>query len=417
MTKALIVGGGPAGMIAAIAAAEEGASVTLLERNEKLGKKLYITGKGRCNITNDCEREAFFAAIPRNPRFLYSAYSRFSPQELMATMQRLGVPMTVERGNRVFPASQKASDVTRALAQRMQQLGVEVRLNTRVSSLALSGGRVCGVRDEAGTLYPADCVVIATGGLAYPLTGSTGDGYELARQAGHRVTPTYPSLISLEAGDPWIPGLQGLSLKNVRLTARLGKKTLFSGLGEMMFTHYGITGPLVLTLSALLPQEGLETAAVHLDLKPGLTEEQLKQRIQREFEAHGSRQLMGALAELLPRRLLEAVLEAAGLAPELSIHHLSRQQRETLLASFKALPIHLKGRRGFDEAVVTRGGVDVKEIDPKTMQSRKAEGLYFAGEVLDVDGFTGGFNLQIAFSTGYSAGKALKPCTKDGAPV
>lgn len=202
MTKALIVGGGPAGMVAAIAAAEEGASVTLLERNEKLGKKLYITGKGRCNITNDCDRETFFASIPRNPRFLFSAYSRFTPQDLMNAMQRLGVPMTVERGNRVFPASQKASDVTRALAQRMQQLGVEVRLNTRVSSLDLREGRVCGVMDEAGTLYPADCVVIATGGLAYPLTGSTGDGYELARQAGHRITPTYPSLISLEAYDP-----------------------------------------------------------------------------------------------------------------------------------------------------------------------------------------------------------------------
>ncbi len=417
MTKALIVGGGPAGMIAAIAAAEEGASVMLLERNEKLGKKLYITGKGRCNITNDCDREAFFSSVPRNPRFLYSAYSRFNPQDLMATMQRLGVPMTVERGNRVFPASQKASDVTRALTQRMQQLGVEIRLNTRVSSLVLNGERVCGVRDEAGKLYPADCVVIATGGLAYPLTGSTGDGYELARQAGHQVTATCPSLIPLETCDPWVPSLQGLSLKNVRLTARLRKKTLFSGLGEMMFTHYGITGPLVLTLSALLPQDGMETAAVTLDLKPGLTEEQLKQRIQREFDAHGSRQLAGALAELLPRRLLEAVLEAAGLAPDLSIHHLSRQQRETLLSSFKALPIHLKGRRGFDEAVVTRGGVDVREIDPKTMQSRKAEGLYFAGEVLDVDGFTGGFNLQIAFSTGYSAGKALKPCTNDGAPV
>lgn len=417
MTKALIVGGGPAGMVAAIAAAEEGASVTLLERNEKLGKKLYITGKGRCNITNDCDRETFFASIPRNPRFLFSAYSRFTPQDLMNAMQRLGVPMTVERGNRVFPASQKASDVTRALAQRMQQLGVEVRLNTRVSSLDLREGRVCGVMDEAGTLYPADCVVIATGGLAYPLTGSTGDGYELARQAGHRITPTYPSLISLEAYDPWIPSLQGLSLKNVKLTARLGKKTLYSGMGEMMFTHYGITGPLVLTLSALLPEEGIRDVAVRLDLKPGLTEDQLKRRIQREFDAHAGRQLAGALAELLPRRLLEAVLSAAGLSPELSIHHLSRQQRESLLASLKALPIRLKARRGFDEAVITRGGVDVREVDPKTMQSRKAEGLYFAGEVLDVDGFTGGFNLQIAFSTGHSAGKALKPCANDPAPV
>ncbi len=335
----------------------------------------------------------------------------------MASMQRLGVPMTVERGNRVFPASQKASDVTRALAQRMQQLGVEVRLHTRVCRLEFCQGRVCGVRDEANTLYPADCVVIATGGLAYPLTGSTGDGYDLARQAGHQVTPTFPSLISLETSDSWVPGLQGLSLKNVRLTARLGKKTLYTGLGEMMFTHYGITGPLVLTLSALLPQKGMDEVELRLDLKPGLTEEQLKRRIQREFEAHANRQLAGALAELLPRRLLEAVLQAAELSPELSIHHLSRQQRESLLTSFKALPIHLKGRRGFDEAVVTRGGVDVREIDPKTMQSRKAAGLYFAGEVLDVDGFTGGFNLQIAFSTGYSAGKALKPCANDAVPV
>ena len=401
----LVAGGGAAGMMAALFAARAGASVTLLERNEKLGKKIYITGKGRCNLTNDCSMEEFLRQVPRNPRFLYGALNRFGPQDMMALMEEAGCPVEVQRGQRVFPRSEKASDVIRALARLMEQAGVRVRLHSRIQSLIVREGRAAGVVLESGERLEADAVILALGGQSYPMTGSTGDGYALAREAGHHVLPPEAVLSALETVEDWPRALQGLALKNVRLTLRSGRKTLYTELGEMLFTHFGISGPLVLEMSCHLPAE-LAQAQVTLDLKPGLTPEQLDLRLQRDFAAQPRKQLQNVLPGLLPLRLSALFPDLAGVSGERICGQITRGEREGLGAALKALPITLRARRPLAEAIVTRGGVDVKEIQPATMESKLIPGLYFAGEMIDVDAHTGGFNLQIAFSTGALAGSS-----------
>ena len=401
--KVIVIGGGAAGMMAAIFAADAGAQVTLLERNEKLGKKIYITGKGRCNVTNDCTQEEFLRQVPRNPRFLYSALSRFDPQDMMALLEDNGCPVQVQRGQRVYPQTEKASDVTRTLTRMMERRSVQVRLNSRVQALRRTGDAVTGVVLESGEMLDAGAVILATGGASYPMTGSTGDGYALAASAGHTLIPREAVLSALETAEAWPRDLQGLALKNVRLTLKNGKKTLYTELGEMLFTHFGISGPLVLEMSCHLPEQ-LSDARVTLDLKPGLTPEQLDARLQRDFTAQPRKQLQNVLPGLLPLRLSALFPALAGVPADRVCGQITRAEREKLCQTLKALPMTLSARRPLAEAIVTRGGVTVREVQPATMESKLCPGLYFAGELLDVDAHTGGFNLQIAFSTGALAG-------------
>lgn len=404
MARVIVIGGGAAGMIAALTARRQGHSVILLERNEKLGKKLYITGKGRCNLTNAVPREEFLTNVPRNHRFLYSSMDALDSYALMDLVESLGVPLVVERGQRVFPASMKSSDINRAFESALRREGVDIRFFSRVERLLTEDGRVTGVELEDGERIASDHVIAATGGLSYPVTGSTGDGYRWAQDAGHKVNPCYPSLVPIETKDTWIPSLQGISLKNVVMTARWGGKKRFEEMGEMLFAHFGITGPLVLTLSSLLDPENVEKVQVTVNLKPGLTPEQLDARILRDLKERTNQQVAHALGGLMPARIMDVVLRLANVPPTKQGHQLTAVERERIVQIMQALPIHLRQLRGWAEAVVTRGGVDVREVDPKTMMSKKISGLSFAGEMLDVDGFTGGFNLQIAFSTGYCAG-------------
>lgn len=399
-----VVGGGPAGMMAAIAAGEQGAEVTLFDGNEKLGKKLYITGKGRCNVTNDADSDAFFKNIPRNPRFLYSCYAAFDNAALMKRIEDAGVPLKVERGGRVFPQSDKASDITKALERMMSKSGVRVCLRSKVKEIIPSDGGfdLCLL----GQTRHFDRVILACGGASYPSTGSDGSGYALAKGLGHTVTEILPSLIPIVTKEDWCRSLQGLSLKNVKLSAKAGKKLLFDELGEMLFTHFGISGPLVLSLSSVIAGKDLDGIDIRIDLKPGLTREQLERRLLRDFEARARGQISTVLDGLLPRSLTPVIAETAGVAAETAVSQVSRAQREKLMDALKGLPVHAAGFRPIAEAIVTRGGVSVKEVDPKTMESKIVPGVYLCGEMLDVDGFTGGFNIQIAMSSGCAAGRA-----------
>ena len=406
MNKVIVIGGGAAGLTAALSAAEAGASVMLLEGNEKLGKKIYITGKGRCNVTNACEPAAFLNKVVKNPRFLFSALNDFAPEDMMALLERLGCPVKVERGDRVFPVSEKASDVTRALEKELRRLGVSIRLNTKVSHISVENEAVCGAELEDGTRLDANRVIVATGGQSYPSTGSTGDGFRWMAELGHTVYPPLPSLIALTCGAAWISALQGLSLKNVRLTLKRGKKVLYSDVGEMLFTHFGISGPLVLSASAHMAELAPEDVQLLLDLKPGLTAEQLDARLLRELDASGKRQLRTLLTTLYPASLAEEMPALCGIPAHTPACEITREQRARLVQAGKELPLTVDGTRPLSEAVVTRGGVSVKEINPATMESKKIHGLYIAGELLDVDALTGGFNLQIAFSTGHLAGRS-----------
>ena len=403
MRNILVIGGGASGMAAALFAARAGANVTLLERNEKLGKKVYITGKGRCNLTNDCALDDFLAEVPRNPRFLYSALSFLSPRDTMELMTENGCPVQVQRGQRVFPQSEKASDVTRALTHALDKAGVRIRLNAGIRSMEIRNGRVQSLLLDSGETLGADAVILCTGGYSYPSTGSTGDGYRFAAQAGHTVTPPSPVLVGMETKEDWPRSLQGLSLKNVTLTLSRGKKTLYSNLGEMLFTHFGISGPLVLEGSCHLPDPP-EGVSITIDLKPGLTESQLDARLLRDFAAAGKKQLRTELSSLLPARLADQFPALCGLSAALSCSQITQAQRAALVAVLKALPISLRRPRPVEEAVVTRGGVSVREINPGSMASKIIPNLYFAGEIIDVDAHTGGFNLQIAWSTGALAG-------------
>ena len=402
-TDVAVIGGGASGMAAGVFSARAGADTVILEKNEKLGRKLYITGKGRCNLTNDATLEEFLREVPRNPKFLYSALALLSPQDTMRLVEENGCPVKTERGRRVFPVSDKASDVTKAWKNALDRSGCRVYLNTAVEEIteAPEGGYT--LRTVHGVVQ-ARCVVIATGGLSYPATGSTGDGYRFAEAFGLSVRPAYPSLVPLLTSDAWTGQLQGLSLKNVRLTASLGKKTLYSELGELLMTHDGISGPLALELSAHLPQPVPSALDVRIDLKPGLTKEQLEQRLIRECTAAGKKQLKTVLNTLMPQRLAAVVGQAAQLDGELPANQLSAAARETLCGLLKAFPLHVSGTHPIAEAVITRGGVDVKAISPATMASRTKPGLFFCGEVVDLDAHTGGYNLQIAFSTGALAG-------------
>lgn len=406
MSSILVIGGGAAGMLAAIAAGRAGARVTLLERNEKLGKKVYITGKGRCNATNDCDADAFMRSVVKNPRFLYSALSLMPPRGLMALLTELGCPLKTERGDRVFPVSDKASDVTRALERELRRLGVKVELNARVKGLVVQGGRCLGAETLDGRRFTADATVVSTGGRSYPSTGSTGDGYAWLKDCGHTVYPALPSLVGLTSNAQWVRELQGLSLKNVRLTLSRGKKTLFSDIGEMLFTHFGYSGPLILSASAYMAELTPDEAALTLDLKPGLTAQQLDARIQRDIEQSGKRKLKTLLGGLYPQSLAERMPMLCDVDENRLPFELTREERARLVAGGKALKLPVSGARPIDEAVVTRGGVSVKEIDPAAMRSKKVGGLYVCGELLDVDALTGGFNLQIAFCTGYLAGQS-----------
>ena len=403
MHNILIIGGGAAGMMAAIFAARTGGNVTLLERNEKLGKKVYITGKGRCNVTNDCTLDEFMREVPRNPRFLYSALSYFGPQHMMELLEDGGCPVVVQRGRRVFPETEKASDVTRTLEKLMRESGVRIVYGARVKEIRMEDCAVTGVELMDGRVLDGDRVIIATGGLSCPLTGSTGDGYRMAEACGHTVTPRSAVLSAIETVETWPGELMGLSLRNVTLTMKKGKKTLYSELGEMLFTHFGVSGPLVLTASCHLP-ENLADAQVTLNLKPGLTREQLDARLQRDFDDNSRKMLRSVLPGLLPARLAELFPALCGVDGDKVCAQITREEREMIADKVQNLPLTLKKLAPIEEAIVTRGGVSVKEIDPSTMESKLVQGLYFAGEVIDVDAHTGGYNLQIAWATGALAG-------------
>lgn len=417
--QVLVIGGGAAGMTAAIAAARLGAAVTVLEKNERPGRKLRITGKGRCNLTNHCDRDIFFANIPDHARFLYAAWNRFSTSDTEAFFEELGVPLKVERGNRVFPVSDQATDVVDALVRECRRCGVRIEKAT-VTGLDTGNGTVSGVRCGERH-FPAAAVIVATGGLSYPATGSTGDGYRFARTAGHTVNPPVPSLVPLVENGHFSATVQGLSLKNVRLTVRDNQtgKPVFSDFGEMMFTHFGLTGPLVLSASAHLhPMEkGRYTALV--DLKPALDEKALDARLLSDFEKYKNRDFLNACGDLLPQKLIEPFVEKTGIDPRKKVHTITKEERHRILSLLKALPVEIAGFRPIEEAIITKGGVALPEINPGTMESKKCRGLYFAGEVLDLDAYTGGFNLQIAFSTAILAGEAaaIAVQNEEGVPM
>lgn len=405
MSKVIVVGGGPAGMFAALAAAENGNQVILLEQNEKLGKKLFITGKGRCNVTNAGEMDTLFANVNRNPKFLYSAFYAMDNFRVMDFFEQHGVPLKTERGNRVFPVSDHSSDIIRALADALKAAKVTVRLHEKVAHLCVIGGKITGVSLGNGQKEEADAVIVATGGISYPSTGSTGDGYRFAEEAGHTIQMPQPSLVPLLTKEAYIPRMQGLALKNVCIRISDGKKTLFEDFGEMLFTHFGISGPLVLSASSrigsILVKKEL---SMQIDLKPALSEEQLDLRLLRDFDENRNRQFKNAIHGLLPAKMLPVVIQLSGIDPEKKIHEVTREERMQLIRLLKAFPLTLTGLGEMKEAIITRGGVTVKEINPSTMESKTARGLYFAGEVLDLDAMTGGYNLQIAWSTGYLAG-------------
>ena len=399
MSEIIVIGGGAAGCMAALAAAEQGVSVTLLERNPKLGRKLYITGKGRCNVTNHCTVQELLQNIPGNSRFLTSAATRFTPEEAEAFFEGLGVPLKVERGNRVFPVSDRSASILDCLKAQLGKAGVHVE-HHRVVEILQEDGTVTGVRTQGGT-YPARWVILATGGLSYPTTGSTGDGYKMAQALGHTITPTEGSLVPLETAGDICQRMQGLSLRNVGVKLVNAKgKVLYKDFGELLFTHFGVSGPTVLSASAHLKGEGCRLL---LDLKPALEEGKLNDRILRDLEMYQNRTMENALTDLLPRSMIPVVLDMLEIPRELQANSLKKQQRRALVNLLKAFPVEVVGKRPVAEAIITSGGVKVSEVDPKTMASKKVQGLYFAGEILDCDAYTGGFNLQIAWATAYAA--------------
>ena len=405
--RIIVIGGGAAGMMAAISAAEGGASVTLLEPNERLGKKLNITGKGRCNVTNDSDMAGLLANVPRNGKFLYSVFSRFDGRDAMAFFKGLGVPLKVERGGRVFPVSDRSFDISAALERRLRALRVTV-LRRRALSVRTDGGAVSGVETEEGEL-PAEAVILATGGVSYPATGSTGDGHRMAAQAGHTVTPLSGSLVPLEGVIvPGIPcgRLQGLSLRNVGLSVFESGKKIYTDFGELLFTHFGVSGPLVLSASAHMRRFDKKTYRLEIDLKPALDAAQLDRRLLSDFAKYANHDFRNALDDLLPQKLIPVVVALSGVPEREKVHDLTREQRQALAQILKHFPVEITGPRPAADAIVTSGGVKVSEIDPNTMGSKLVKGLYFAGELIDTDAYTGGFNLQIAWATGRAAGQA-----------
>ncbi len=409
MGKVIIVGGGAAGMMAAYSAGMCGHTVILLEKNEKLGKKIYITGKGRCNFTNACDIEDFFKNVVSNPKFLYSALYTFSPDSMIDFIESHGVKTKIERGNRAFPESDHASDITKALSNGLNEYNVDVNLKTEVNGLLIENSVVKGVLLKNGTKLLADHVVVCTGGLSYYTTGSTGDGLKWATQAGINVIETRPALVPLNTKESYIPSMQGLSLKNVNLTIFDGKKKLYDNFGEMLFTHFGVSGPLVLSASSIIGKKLQEkrNLSAYIDLKPALNISDLDARLLREFNENMNKHLSTVLRSLLPSSMVPVFIEILGFDDERQINSITKEERQTIISLLKAFPFTIVGLRDFKEAIVTAGGVSVKDIDPSTMKCKNIEGLSFAGEVLDLDAFTGGFNLQIAWSTGYLAGISI----------
>ena len=406
MKQILVIGAGPAGMMAAIRAAENGAAVTLLEKMKRPGRKMMITGKGRCNITNAADVPEIIRNIHGNGAFLNSSMRAFDNQDVMEFFRQQGVPVKVERGNRVFPVSDKAQDVVDAMVHRLHELDVRIELEMPVADILLQEGRVAGVRTKSGAHYKADAVILAVGGASYPGTGSTGDGYEMAKKLGHTVVLLRPSLVQLETEEEWVKDVQGLSLRNVRATLLAGGEKVQEMFGEMMFTHFGVTGPIILSMSrraAKCLAEG-KFVELELNLKPALTPEKLDARIQRDFEQHIRKSLKNGLLDLLPHKLIEPVLDCAYLDPEKPVHQVTAEERHRLAETLQHLTLTIAKTRPLAEAIVTAGGVSVREINPKTMESKLVPGFYFAGEVVDVDAYTGGYNLQAAFSMGNAAG-------------
>lgn len=408
MKKTVIIGGGAAGLMAACAAAEKygGRAVTVIEKNRRPGRKLMITGKGRCNVTNNCDRDTLISNVPANGRFLFSAFSDFGTADTMEFFEKRGVPLKTERGNRVFPVSDKASDIVDALVNTVRKSGVKI-LTAEAEEILTENFSVTGVRTRDGEILEADSVILATGGMSYPVTGSTGDGYEMAGRLGHTVTPLKASLVPLNVKQGFCSKLSGLSLKNVTLTVYESgrKKPVFSELGEMLFTHFGISGPLVLSASAHMRKMGSAEYTAYIDLKPALDEQKLDSRILRDFEEEKNRDFANSLDKLLPKSIIPVIISLSGIAPDTKVNQISREQRARLCGVLKALRLDITGFRPIEEAIITGGGISVKEINPSTMESKLVSGLFFAGEIIDADAYTGGFNLQIAFSTGHLAGK------------
>ena len=407
MAKVIIIGGGAAGLLAGIAAAQNGAQATIIEKMRRPGKKMLITGKGRCNITNNCDLQEIIKNIPGNGRFLNSALRRFTNQDIVQLLEDNGLPTKVERGGRVFPVSDKAVDVVDTLVKIFKDYGGRLFLDTKVKSIAAEFGKIKGVVTEDGQRFEADAVILAAGGSSYPGTGSDGSGVKLAKAVGHSIVPLKPCLVPLESDSPYIPDLQGLSLRNIEGTVYAGGKKIGAEFGEMLFTHFGVSGPIILSLSKCVAEAiaaGAQDIELHIDLKPALDKDKLDARLQRDFVQYSRKQMANGMKDLLPQRLIAPVLDEAFIDEEKFVNQLSRAERQRLVDVLKAFVVPITGTRPLAEAIVTAGGVSLKEIDPKTMESKLVKGLFIAGEVMDIDGYTGGYNLQAAFSTGYAAG-------------
>lgn len=409
MKKIVIIGGGAAGLMAAYSAAlkyDDTAEITVIEKNERPARKLMITGKGRCNVTNNCDIDTLIANVPKNGKFLFSAFSGFSSFDTMRLFESLGVPLKTERGNRVFPVSDRAADIVDALVRAVKKSGVNI-LHSVAKKILTEDGAVTGVLLGSGEIISADSVILATGGMSYPLTGSTGDGYKMAAEHSHTATELKPSLVPLTVHEGFCSRLAGLSLKNVTLSVfeEGKKKPIFSELGEMLFTHFGISGPLTLSASAHMRKMGKAAYTAYIDLKPALSSEQLDSRILRDFEGEKNKDFANSLDKLLPKSIIPVIIALSGIEPSLKVNQISREMRAALIKAIKTMPLHITGFRPIEEAIITGGGISVKEINPSTMESKLVKGLYFAGEIIDADAYTGGFNLQIAFSTGFAAGK------------
>lgn len=408
MSKVLVIGGGAAGMMAAYAAGMCGHEVTLLEQNEKLGKKIYITGKGRCNFTNASPLEEIMQAVVSNPKFLYSAFYTFSNDAVMDFFENQGMPYKIERGNRAFPVSDHASDVIRALERAMKEQNVRIRLHTQVRELLIEDDKATGVLLTDGGKIMADSLILATGGLSYPTTGSTGDGHTMAKNSGHKIVTPRPALVPLTTKEEYILRMQGLSLKNVSLKIKDEKRVIYDAFGEMLFTHFGVSGPLVLSASSVLSRHFPREYQAYIDLKPALSEEVLNERLLREFSERPNQHIKAVFQQLLPAKMIPVMIELSQISMDKPVNAITKEERRRLVRLFKAFPFTITGTRGFREAIITQGGVSVKDIDPATMESKRIKDLYLVGELLDLDALTGGYNLQIAWSTGYLAGISIK---------
>lgn len=411
MSKVFVIGGGASGMLAAIAAARNGHTVELFEKNEKLGKKLYITGKGRCNLTNACDNDTFFNHIVSNPKFLFKAFYLFNNQDTMNFFESIGLPLKIERGNRVFPVSDKSSDVISALKQELERQSVQIHYHSEVEKVIVKDGHFYGLKlkNEPHERI-ADSVIIATGGLSYPTTGSTGDGYRFAKEMGHSITKLYPSLVPIHVQESFVKELMGLSLRNIEIEITAGNKQVYRDFGELLFTHFGVSGPVILSASSyLIPYLSKnEKLTLYIDLKPALTPEQLDARILRDFEEAKNKQFKNSLNQLLPNKLINVIIRLSEIDPEKKVHSITKQERLRLVALLKKLPFHITKLSEYNQAVITKGGIQVKEVNPSTMESKLVKNVFFVGEILDLDALTGGFNLQIAWSTAYLAGSSIQ---------